>query len=114
MVLSARFVSARVLLVLSAGSLIWMRGLTCLSQIHERRSPFLVKQNLSTRRRDAFGWLIATGGATFLGSPAWGAAAVQDTMSVDSFLRTGVDIGGNMGVSSQAGKTKPVTGVFLR
>ena len=45
---------------------------------------------------------------------AWGAAAVQDSLNVNDFIRTGYDGGGNMGVSSQAGKTKPITGVYLR
>lgn len=58
----------------------------------------------------------AAGMATIFGQPqvVWGAAAVQDSMDVDSFLRNGQDIGGNMGVSSQAGKSRPETGVFLR
>ena len=42
------------------------------------------------------------------------AAAVQDSLDVDSFLKTGVDSGGPMGVSSQAGKSRPETGVVLR
>jgi hypothetical protein len=42
------------------------------------------------------------------------AAAIQDSLDVESFIRTGVDIGGNMGVSSQAGKSKPETGVIFR
>lgn len=42
------------------------------------------------------------------------AAAIQDTLGVDEFLRTGVDSGGNMGVSSQAGKSRPQTGVVFR
>ena len=42
------------------------------------------------------------------------AAAIQDSLDVDSFLRTGVDAGGPMGVSSQAGKSRPQTGVVLR
>eukprot|EP00571_Detonula_confervacea_P014059 CAMPEP_0172311030 /NCGR_PEP_ID=MMETSP1058-20130122/13639_1 /TAXON_ID=83371 /ORGANISM="Detonula confervacea, Strain CCMP 353" /LENGTH=318 /DNA_ID=CAMNT_0013024081 /DNA_START=22 /DNA_END=978 /DNA_ORIENTATION=+ len=42
------------------------------------------------------------------------AAAVQDSLGVDDFLRTGVDLGGNMGVSSQAGKSRPQTGVVFR
>lgn len=46
-------------------------------------------------------------------SPAT-AAAIQDSLDVDTFLRTGVDLGGNMGVSSQAGKSKPETGVVFR
>lgn len=42
------------------------------------------------------------------------AAAVQDSLDVESFMRTGVDAGGPMGVSSQAGKSKPLTGVIFR
>lgn len=91
-----------------------------------RESAGLQPQNIPTKsstanpvtsRRNAMGWLMGAGVATTIVEttpPAWGAAAVQDSMSVDDFIRTGVDIGGNMGVSSQAGKTKPVTGVFLR
>ena len=58
----------------------------------------------------------AAGMATIFGQTkaAWGAAAVQDSLNVDSFLRNGQDLGGNMGVSSQAGKSRPETGVFLR
>jgi hypothetical protein len=42
------------------------------------------------------------------------AAAMQDSLDVSSFLRTGIDPGGNMGVSSQAGKSRPQTGVVFR
>lgn len=42
------------------------------------------------------------------------AAAIQDSLDVNDFLRTGVDSGGPMGVSSQAGKSRPQTGVVLR
>mmetsp|Transcript_22584 Transcript_22584/g.25707 ORF Transcript_22584/g.25707 Transcript_22584/m.25707 type:complete len:332 (-) Transcript_22584:212-1207(-) len=42
------------------------------------------------------------------------AAANQDSVNIDNFLRTGVDGGGNMGVSSQAGKSRPQTGVVFR
>ena len=42
------------------------------------------------------------------------AAPVQDSLDIDNFIRTGVDLGGNMGVSSQAGKSKPLTGVVFR
>lgn len=41
-------------------------------------------------------------------------AALQDSLDIDTFLRTGVDAGGNMGVSSQAGKSRPQTGVVFR
>jgi hypothetical protein len=73
------------------------------------------QQQQQCSRRATFG-LIASGlvVAASTSSPAWAASAVQDSMNVDSFLRTGMDFGGNMGVSSQAGKSRPVTGVFLR
>ena len=65
------------------------------------------------------GMMIKTGAAgmaTIFGQTqaSWAAAAVQDSLDVDSFLRSGQDLGGNMGVSSQAGKSRPETGVFLR
>ena len=41
-------------------------------------------------------------------------AAVQDSLEIEEFLRTGVDAGGPMGVSSQAGKSRPQTGVVFR
>lgn len=41
-------------------------------------------------------------------------AAVQDSLNLENFLRTGMDSGGNMGVSSQAGKSRPQTGVVFR
>jgi hypothetical protein len=40
-------------------------------------------------------------------------AAVQDSLDVSNYLRTGNDSGGNMGVSSQAGKSRPQTGVVV-
>jgi hypothetical protein len=46
--------------------------------------------------------------------PAWASGGVQDSVNVDNFLRTGIDAGGGMGVSSQAGKSRPQTGVVLR
>ena len=42
------------------------------------------------------------------------ANAIQDSLDVDTFIRTGQDAGGNMGVSSQAGKSRPQTGVVFR
>jgi hypothetical protein len=69
-------------------------------------------------RREIIGRIASTAGLLVVGGcttqPAWSASAVQDSMNVDEFLRRGVDGGGNMGVSSQAGKSRPETGVFLR
>ena len=81
-----------------------------------RRAP---SQRLLASRRDAVEVVVgavAVAGAALAAGPsaASAAAAVQDSLSVDDFLRTGVDGGGNMGVSSQAGKSRPVTGVVFR
>ena len=68
-------------------------------------------------RRNILGGLVAACGAGALlvePTPAWSAAAVQDSLDVDAFLSKGVDLGGTMGVSSQAGKSRPETGVYLR
>ena len=69
-------------------------------------------------RREIIGRIASTAGLLVVGGcttqPAWSASAVQDSMNVDEFLRRGVDAGGGMGVSSQAGKSRPETGVFLR
>ena len=60
--------------------------------------------------------LAALGSATTLvGCPAISTAEpLQDSLNIENFLRTGVDTGGNMGVSSQAGKSRPQTGVIFR
>lgn len=69
-------------------------------------------------RREIIGRIASTAGLLVVGGcttqPAWSASAVQDSMDVEQFLRRGVDAGGGMGVSSQAGKSRPETGVFLR
>mmetsp|Transcript_41268 Transcript_41268/g.86631 ORF Transcript_41268/g.86631 Transcript_41268/m.86631 type:complete len:320 (-) Transcript_41268:255-1214(-) len=58
---------------------------------------------------------IAASSSIFAASaPANAAAAIQDSLEINEFLRTGVDSGGNMGVSSQAGKSRPQTGVVFR
>ena len=62
-------------------------------------------------RRDFLGSIAVIGAGFIAPSPSF---AVQDTMDIDSFLRTGVDGGGPMGVSSQAGKSRPQTGVIFR
>lgn len=73
------------------------------------------KVSAETSRRNVLGGLVSACAAGALApAPAWSAAAVQDSVDVDAFLRKGVDIGGTMGVSSQAGKSRPETGVYLR
>lgn len=42
------------------------------------------------------------------------ATSAADTLDVNTFLRTGTDSSGNMGVSSQTGKSRPQTGVVFR
>ena len=72
----------------------------------------------TSSRRDALGWMGGAACAAIVTSTtpqqAWASGGVQDSVNVDSFLRTGVDAGGGMGVSSQAGKSRPQTGVVLR
>lgn len=73
------------------------------------------KVSVEISRRDIINGLASVCGAGLLAvgdtpKPAWSA----DSLDVDAFLRKGVDSGGGMGVSSQAGKSRPETGVFLR
>lgn len=73
------------------------------------------KVSVETSRRDIINGLASVCGTGLLAvgetpKPAWSA----DSLDVDAFLRKGVDSGGGMGVSSQAGKSRPETGVFLR
>jgi len=80
-----------------------------------RRNEFSVE----TPRRDILRKLSLSFGAgvvSFSGAlkPASSAVAVQDSLDVEEFLRKGVDTGGTMGVSSQAGKSRPETGVYFR
>jgi hypothetical protein len=59
--------------------------------------------------------IIATTAASVLLPFAANAApAIQDSLAIEEFLRTGVDPSGPMGVSAQAGKSRPVTGVVFR
>lgn len=70
----------------------------------------------STTRRGALSWI---GGACISGCIASGgnnvavAADTPEGVDVDSYLRTGM-VPQPMGVSGQAGKSKPETGVILR
>eukprot|EP00522_Entomoneis_paludosa_P016503 CAMPEP_0172448190 /NCGR_PEP_ID=MMETSP1065-20121228/7251_1 /TAXON_ID=265537 /ORGANISM="Amphiprora paludosa, Strain CCMP125" /LENGTH=315 /DNA_ID=CAMNT_0013199609 /DNA_START=52 /DNA_END=996 /DNA_ORIENTATION=+ len=69
----------------------------------------------SSRRQVLQQALLASVATTALVQPAWAdAAAIQDSLDIENFLRTGADSGGNMGVSSQAGKSRPQTGVIFR
>jgi len=95
--------------------------LLCLSSA----SAFTFSSNLKTpktnlyaiNRRDVF-WKASSAAAAILTTQPKDAladaAAIQDSLDVSNFLRTGVDGGGNMGVSSQAGKSRPQTGVVFR
>ncbi|KAL7459611.1 hypothetical protein ACHAWC_011446 [Mediolabrus comicus] len=67
---------------------------------------------LLASRRD----VISTAAASIVALPSVvnAAAAVQDSLEIEEFLRTGIDSGGPMGVSSQAGKSRPQTGVVFR
>jgi len=75
-----------------------------------------------TSRRTTLGWIVAGGGATAASRPT-SAAALTDAVSpppitaesleIEQFLRTGIATNA-MGISGQAGKSRPETGVILR
>ncbi|KAL7472739.1 hypothetical protein ACHAXS_013145 [Conticribra weissflogii] len=52
--------------------------------------------------------------ASILSPTVNAAPALQDSLPIEEFLRTGVDPSGPMGISAQAGKTRPQTGVVFR
>lgn len=82
-------------------------------------APALVS-SLSTEqssRRTALKWLAGCGASAAVLRPldafAGGADELSDSFDVDSFLKSG-SVMNPMGVSGQAGKSRPETGVFLR
>lgn len=66
----------------------------------------------SPTRRDALGWIAGGVSAAFIAQQQ-PALAVEGGVDVDSFLQSGM-VSMPMGVSGQAGKSKPETGVVLR
>ena len=64
-------------------------------------------------RREALGWIGGAAACSFLNQPASAAGEGEATFNVDDYLRTGL-VAQPMGVSGQAGKSKPETGVVLR
>jgi len=81
------------------------------ASVQSSRSP-TTQSALHASRRD----VLASATASMLALPSVvnAAAAVQDSLQIEEFLRTGIDAGGTMGVSSQAGKSRPQTGVVFR
>ena len=67
----------------------------------------------ASSRREALGSILGGGAAVASAVLLPGPASAVDTMDVDDFLRTG-GVSMPMGVSGQAGKSKPETGVLLR
>lgn len=82
------------------------------TSVQSSSSPATTQSALHASRRD----VLASATATMLALPSVvnAAAAVQDSLQIEEFLRTGIDAGGTMGVSSQAGKSRPQTGVVFR
>lgn len=66
----------------------------------------------TTTRRDFWSACAFVGTSTL--APSSSNAAAQDSLDIETFLRTGIDTGGGMTVSSQAGKSRPQTGVVFR
>ena len=61
--------------------------------------------SLASSGMDRRGYLSTMLGTVSAGLliPQVNAAPVQDSLDIDNFIRTGVDLGGNMGVSRRAG-----------
>uniref|UniRef100_A0A7S4EQN6 PsbP C-terminal domain-containing protein n=1 Tax=Pseudo-nitzschia australis TaxID=44445 RepID=A0A7S4EQN6_9STRA len=72
-----------------------------------------LKENRSSSRRQAVGSILGGGAAVFASALFPVNANAMDTTDVDDFLRTG-GVAMPMGVSGQAGKSKPETGVLIR
>jgi hypothetical protein len=65
-------------------------------------------------RRDVMGWIGAgAAAASFVVALPQASRAEEDGLDVKDFLKTG-QVSQPMGVSGQAGKSKPETGVYLR
>lgn len=64
-------------------------------------------------RRAAINWIGGAAGFLVCQSPAVAVPDLPDSFDVDSYLKTGL-VSQPMGVSGQAGKSKPLTGVILR
>lgn len=74
------------------------------------------KDSISSRRSFLEKWVVVTTGAAATlttNTPLATAEEKQDSLDIDNFLRTGQEAF-PMGVSGQAGKSRPVTGVYLR
>jgi len=65
-----------------------------------------------TSRRSALKWFGAAAASGLATQPAF-AESTPKSLDVDNFIRTGV-VANPMGVSGQAGKSRPETGVILR
>mmetsp|Transcript_92133 Transcript_92133/g.187529 ORF Transcript_92133/g.187529 Transcript_92133/m.187529 type:complete len:306 (-) Transcript_92133:269-1186(-) len=70
-------------------------------------------ESAASSRREALGSILGGGAAVASAVLLPGPASAVETMDVDDFLRTG-GVSMPMGVSGQAGKSKPETGVLLR
>eukprot|EP00956_Cyclotella_meneghiniana_P008189 scaffold10899_cov69-Cyclotella_meneghiniana.AAC.5 len=68
---------------------------------------------LQSTRRDILSTITITTASSLLPITT-NAAPIQDSLQIEEFLRTGVDPSGPMGVSAQAGKSRPITGVVFR
>lgn len=65
-----------------------------------------------TSRRSALKW-FGVAAATSMAPPAFAESSTPDSLDVDNFIRTGV-VANPMGVSGQAGKSRPETGIIFR
>lgn len=96
---------------------VWLRGLaTVILSIVSTESLSLEKG--FSRREALKSWVTVAGAVSGMGVklPAYAAGAdtrIDGMLDVDNFLRTGM-VAQPMGVSGQAGKSRPETGIILR
>lgn len=94
--------------------LAWVHSIDALSTTPRHQQPLLPSNDKCTRRHIVSGWLGTTGmlAAVILTAPQ-ASLADDGGVNVNDFLKTG-QVAQPMGVSGQAGKSRPETGVILR
>jgi hypothetical protein len=119
--MSYRMVTFVFFLLLQSTSVNGFVGVSCMNKMSPLPRPMTL---MMETRREAFDQTSRLAAAVLSGFGTVGVSKIfpalaesstaQETLDVSNFLRTGVDLGGNMGVSSQAGKSRPQTGVVFR
>ena len=93
----------------------WVVGPACMTLT--TKVPVVESLALNISRRNALGWIVGSASSLITGTTAAFAEdpadKIPERLNVDDYLRTGF-VSQPMGVSGQAGKSRPETGVVLR